>query len=366
MDFTFSDEQIMLRDGARRFLADECATDRVREIMESEAGYDRPLWKGMAEQGWQAMHIPEVYGGAGFTFAETAILLQEMGRALAPVPYLSSAVLAAEALLAGANEQQKAHWLPAVASGEVIATLAVAETSGGWDEASVKAEAKEDGSSYALTGTKSFVTAGHFADLIIVAARTGGEVGLFAVEGDSVQIERLVALDSTRTLASVDLAASPAARLEGADWQTVERLYDVARTAIAAEQVGGLERVLEMAVEYAGERKQFGRPIGSFQAIKHMCADMLVGLESARSAAGYATWALASGSDDLGVAAPMAKAYCSEAFFKAAGDNIQVHGGIGFTWEHDAHLFFKRAKSTELMFGAPDRQRRVLANRVGL
>jgi alkylation response protein AidB-like acyl-CoA dehydrogenase len=366
MNFTFSDEQIMLRDGARRFLADECGSDRVREIMESDAGYDRQLWEGMAEQGWQAMNIPEAFGGAGFSFAETAILLHEMGRALAPVPYLSSAVLAAEALLAGAGAEQQSDWLPGIASGEVIATLAIAEPGGGWDEASVTARATQEASGFTLTGTKSFVTAGQAADLLIVAARVGEEVGLFAVEGGSVQVEGLVALDSTRTLATVELAASPASRLEGADWQTVERVYDVARTAIAAEQVGGLERVLEMAVEYSKVRKQFGRPIGSFQAIKHMCADMLVGLESARSAAGYAVWALATGSDDLAVAAPMAKAYCSEAFFKAAGDSIQVHGGIGFTWEHDAHLYFKRAKSTELLFGAPARQREVLADRVGL
>lgn len=366
MDFTLTDEQIMLRDGARRFLTEQCASERVREIMESEAGFDRRLWDAMAEQGWQALHIPEAYGGAGFSFAETAILLQEMGRVLAPVPFFSSAVLAAEALLAGGTEDQKAHWLPGIASGELIATFAVAEPGGGWDEASVQATAHEDSDTHRLTGTKSFVTAGHYADVLVIAARGADGVGLYAVEADSVQAHQLVALDSTRALATVDLASSSAVRLGGADWQTVERIYDVARTALAVEQVGGLERILEMSVEYAKERKQFGRPIGSFQAIKHMCADMLVALESARSAAGYAVWALSSGSDELALAAPMAKAFCSEAFFKAAGDSIQIHGGIGFTWEHDAHLYFKRAKSTELLLGAPSVQRRALAGRVGL
>jgi alkylation response protein AidB-like acyl-CoA dehydrogenase len=366
MDFTLTDEQIMLRDGARRFLTEHCPSERVREIMESEAGFDRRLWDAVAEQGWQAMHIPEAYGGAGFSFAETAILLQEMGRVLAPVPFLSSAVLAAEALLAGGSEEQKARWLPGIASGELIATFAVAEPGGGWDEASVRATAGEGSNGYSLSGSKSFVTAGDHADVFIVAARGSGGVGLYVVEADSVQTHRLVALDSTRSLATLDLVSSPAVRLDGADWQTVERVYDVARTAIAVEQVGGLERVLEMSVDYAKERKQFGRPIGSFQAIKHMCADMLVALESARSAAGYAVWALTSESGELAVAAPMAKAFCSEAFFKAAGDSIQIHGGIGFTWEHDAHLYFKRAKSTELLLGAPSAQRRALADRVGL
>ena len=366
MDFTPTEEQIMLRDGARRFLAEQCPSERVREIMESEAGYDRRLWDAMAEQGWQAMHVPEVYGGAGFSFAETAILLHEMGRVLAPVPFLSSAVLAAEALLAGGSEDQKARWLPGIASGELIATFAIAEPGGGWDEASVQVTANEGSDGHTLSGTKSFVTAGHYADLLVVTARGPGGIGLYVVEADSVQAEQLVALDSTRALATVNLNSSAAVRLDSADWQTVERIYDVARTAIAVEQVGGLERTLEMSVEYAKERKQFGRPIGSFQAIKHMCADMLVSLESARSAAGYAVWALSTGSDELALAAPMAKAFCSEAFFKAAGDSIQVHGGLGFTWEHDIHLYFKRAKSTELLLGAPSLQRRALADRAGL
>jgi alkylation response protein AidB-like acyl-CoA dehydrogenase len=366
MDFTYSDEQAMLREGARRFLGEQCGIERVREIVETDAGFDAKLWSGIAEQGWTAMHIPEQYGGAGFSYAETAILLHEMGRVLAPVPFLSSAVLAVEALLAGGSEQLRARWLPALAAGDAIGTFAIVEPGGGWDEASVSAVAEVAGDGYAISGTKSFVTAGHIADIVIVAARLDAAIGLFLVEKADASATKLVTLDTSRTQATLEMSAAPAVRLGDAGWDVVERVYDVARVALAAEQVGGLERVLEMAVQYAQERKQFGRAIGSFQAVKHLCADMLVGLESARSASGYATWALATGSDELAVAAPLAKAYCSEAFFKAAGDSIQIHGGIGFTWEHDAHLYFKRAKSTELLFGSPAQQRAVLADRIGL
>ncbi|MBT8192804.1 MAG: acyl-CoA/acyl-ACP dehydrogenase [Acidimicrobiia bacterium] len=365
MDFTYSEEQEMLREGARRFLADKSPLDRVREIVETTDGYDAELWGAIGEQGWTAMHIPEHYGGAGFSYAETAILLHEMGRVLAPVPFLSS-LLAAEAILAGGDDAQKAEWLPKLASGEIIGTVAVAEPAGDWDEASVAVAASRDGDGFSLTGTKSFVTAGHVADLLVVAARLEGEVALFLVGGDAVSATKLVTLDTTRSQATVELAGAAAVRLGAAGWDVVERVYRVAGTALSSEQVGGLERTLEMAVEYAKDRKQFGRAIGSFQAIKHLCADMLVSLESARSASGYAVWALATGSEELAVAAPLAKAYCSEAYFKSAGDNIQIHGGIGFTWEHDAHLYFKRAKSTELLFGSPQRQRRELADRVGI
>ena len=366
MDFTVSEEQAMLRDGARRFLSEQSPMERVREIVEVSPGYDAELWKGVSDQGWAAMHIPETYGGAGFSFAETAIVLQEMGRVLAPVPYLSSAVLATEALLAGGSDGQKGEWLPGIAAGDVIATLATVEPGAGWDAGSVATVADQDGSSFLLTGTKSFVTAGTIADLVIVTALLEGEAALFLVEGQAVAAQPLVTLDTTRIQATIELDKTPAVRLGEAGWDVMERVYDVGRTAIANEQIGGLERVLEMAVEYAQARKQFGRAIGSFQAIKHMCADMLVGLESAKSAAGYATWAVVDNSDELSTAAPLAKAFSSEAYFKAAGDSIQIHGGIGFTWEHDAHLYFKRAKSTELFLGSPAQQRARLAEQVGI
>ncbi len=366
MDFHYSDEQVMLRDGARRFLDEQCSTDQVRIVMDSDAGYDAELWKGMADQGWTAMHIPETYGGAGFSFAETVILLQEMGRSLAPVPYLSSAVLAAEAILRAGSEDQKSRWLPAIAAGEAIATLAVAEPVGGWEEESVRAMAAPAEVAYRLSGTTAWVTDAAVADLVVVAAREHAEVGLFVVGSDDLVVERVVSLDSTRPLGTLTLQDAPAERLEMGSWDVVQHVFNVGAAALAAEQVGGMERVLEMAVQYAKDRKQFGRPIGSFQAIKHLCADMLVALESARSAAGYAAWALTTGSDEFPLAASLAKAYCSQSYFRVAGDNIQLHGGIGFTWEHDAHLYFKRAKSTELLLGAPASQRSRLADLIGL
>ncbi len=366
MDFRISEERQMLREGARRFLEEHSPPERVRQVSESEDGYDRELWKAMATQGWQGMHISEEWGGAGFTFQETAILLHEMGRVLAPVPYLSSSVLAAAALMAGGSDEQKKEWLGAIAAGEIVATVAIAEPGGGWDQPSIKSVASPGGSGFTLDGTKSYVTAGHTADMVLVAAGNGDGVGFFLVRGADVQAEKLVTLDSTRPQAIIELSSVPAQRLGEGGWDTVEHVYDLARVALAAEQVGGAERVLEMAVAYAKDRMQFGRAIGSFQAIKHMCADMLMELEAARSAASYAAWTVANSPNDVAQAAPLAKAYCSEAFFRAASNNIQIHGGIGFTWEHDAHLYFKRAKSTELLFGTPAAHREVLADRLGL
>ncbi len=366
MDFTISEERRMLREGARRFLEESSPTERVREVSETDDGYDRELWEATAAQGWQGMHIPEEWGGAGFSFEETSVLLQEMGRVLAPVPYLSSSVLAAAALLSGGTDEQRKEWLGAIASGEIIATVAIAEPGGGWDAASVHAIASPQGSGFTLDGIKSYVTAGHVADLLLVAAREGGAAGLYLVRGADVGAEKLVTLDTTRPQATIRLDSAPAERLGDGGWKAVEHVYDMARVALASEQVGGAERVLDMAVGYAKDRKQFGRAIGSFQAIKHMCADMLVELEAARSAAAYAAWTVANSPENFSEAALLAKAYCSEAFFRGAANNIQIHGGIGFTWEHDAHLYFKRAKSTELLFGSPADHRGLLADRLGL
>ncbi len=366
MEFTVSEERQMLREGARRFLERASPMDRVRQVAESEPGYDRELWEAMATQGWQGMHIPEEFGGSGFTFEETAILLHEMGRVLAPVPYLSSSVLAAAAVLAGGTIEQKKEWLSGIASGEVIASVAIAEPEGGWDLESIASVARRNGSGYTVDGNKSYVTDGHLADILLVAARDGERVGLYLVQAADVQIERLVALDITRPQATVSLSSTPAEPLGTTGSEPIESMLRIARVALAAEQVGGAERVLEMAVAYAQDRKQFGRAIGSFQAIKHMCADMLVELEAARSAAAHAAWAVANSPDDVAEAGLMAKAYCSEAFFHSAANNIQIHGGIGFTWEHDAHLYFKRAKSTELMFGTPADHRELLADHLGL
>jgi alkylation response protein AidB-like acyl-CoA dehydrogenase len=370
MNFAFSEEQEELRRYARQWLAERSPSATVRALMESEEGFDRGHWKEMAEMGWLGMAVPEELGGAGFGFLELVVLLEEQGAALLPSPFFATTVLAANALLLAGSDDQKRAWLPRIASGEVIATVAWTEPSGRWDETGVAASAQANGERWVLDGTKSFVLDGHTADLVVVAARTDAGVSLFCVDGaaEGVARRRLETMDMTRKQAEITLDGVSGELLgeDGAGWATIERLGETAAVALAAEQVGGAQRCLDMAVEYAKVRHQFGRPIGSFQAIKHKCADMLVQVESAKAAAYYAGWAVGEGNDEVPMVAPLAKAYCSEAFFHCAAENIQIHGGIGFTWEHDAHLYFKRAKSSELMFGSPSHHRRLLAERLGL
>ena len=377
---TLTEEQQMLRDTARRFLEERAGLDTARVLMETEAGYDPETWADIAEMGWQAMAVPEEYGGAGATAVETAVLMEEMGRSLFPAPYLSTVVLAAGLLLEAGSEEQKAAFLPGIASGESLWALALTESGGGWDPSGVRMTARREGDGWILDGTKSYVVDGHIAHRLLIVCRTAAGdrpadgVTVFIAEAGApgVSARKTLSMDQTRSLAEVRLegvAVSDEARVgpEGGGWAAVDRVLDRAAAALACEQVGGAQACLEMAVEYARTRHQFGRPIGSFQAIKHKCADMLVAVESAKSAAYYAARA-AAGEDgeDLSVAAPLAKSYCSEAFFRCAAENIQIHGGIGFTWEHDAHLFFKRAKSSEIMFGDPAHHRARLADRIGI
>jgi alkylation response protein AidB-like acyl-CoA dehydrogenase len=370
MNFAFTEEQEQLRQFVRSFLQDKSPESAVREQMETERGFDAAVWKQMADQlGLQSLIVPEEYGGQGFSFVELGVVLEEMGRALLCAPYFSG-VLATTALIhAGDDAAKKAH-LPGIASGETIATLAFTEESGKWDEAGITMEATSSGDGHTLSGTKSFVIDGHTADLILVAARSGAGVSLFAVEGTASGLTReaLTTMDQTRKQAKLTFDGTPATLVgtEGEGWNTLSRVLDLAAVALAAEQVGGAQYVLEMAVQYAKDRVQFGRPIGSFQAIKHKCADMLLEVESAKSAAYYGLWCAAELNDELPSVASLAKAYCSEAYFHAAAENIQIHGGIGFTWEHPAHLYFKRAKSSELLFGDPAYHRELLAQRIGL
>ncbi|HEY5578424.1 MAG TPA: acyl-CoA dehydrogenase family protein [Acidimicrobiia bacterium] len=376
--FVPTEEQELLRETARRFLEQKCPPSSVRALMESDEGFDPSIWKEIADLGWQGIAIPEAYGGAGSTMLEQAVLMEEMGKVLFPGPYLASAVLAANTIMLAGSEEQKRDLLPEIASGERIVTVAFAEPEGLWDASGVQLEALRAGGEFVLTGTKMFVLDGHIADVVIVAARTGkGEtaegISLFLVPGeaDGLTRRRLETMDMTRkqaelSLESVRLPRSALLGEEGKGWEPLETAIRVAVVALAAEQVGGAQKCLDMSVEYAKVRVQFGRPIGSFQAIKHKCADMLVQVESARSAASYAAWAAASAPEELREAAPVAKSYCSEAFFFCAAENIQVHGGIGFTWEHDAHLYFKRAKSSELLFGDPVFWRRQLADELGI
>jgi alkylation response protein AidB-like acyl-CoA dehydrogenase len=371
VNFAFSEEQEELRRSVRRFLEDKSPETEVRRLMETTEGYDPAVWEQMGSQlGLQGLAIPEEFGGSGYTYVELIVVLEEMGRALLCAPYFSTVALAANLLLASGDGAAKKDYLPGIADGSKIATVALAEASGRWDEAGVTLEATGSGNSWTLSGEKLYVLDGHTADLVLVAARTAAGVSVFAVDkgANGFVAEALSTMDQTRKQARLTFSSTPARLVgtDGAGWAAISKMLDLAAVALAAEQVGGAQFVLEMAVEYAKNRVQFGRPIGSFQAIKHKCADMLLEVESAKSAAYYAGWAAAEDNEELPVVASLAKSYCSEAYFHATAENIQIHGGIGFTWEHPAHLYFKRAKSSELLFGDPTYHRELLAQRIGL
>jgi len=371
VEFSISDEQEELRRSVRQFLADKSPVHEVRRLMETPAGYDSAVWDQMAGQlGLTGLIVPAEYGGSGFSYGELVLVLEEMGRALVCAPYFSTVALGTNAILAAGDDEASKDLLPGIASGSVIATLAVAEEDGSWDSRDLRLEARQYGEDYVLNGQKMYVIDGHLADLIIVVARIDHGIAFFAVPGDADGLDRelLPTLDMTRKQARLTFSDTPA-RLIGSPQRAEQALrdtLDLAVIALAAEMVGGAQRCLEMSVDYAKTRVQFGRPIGSFQAIKHKCADMLLEVESARSAAYYAAWAAAAGSDERAAVASLAKAFCSEAYYHAAAQNIQIHGGIGFAWEHDAHLYFKRAKSCELLFGDSDYHRELLAQRIGI
>ncbi|MEU8342920.1 acyl-CoA dehydrogenase family protein [Spirillospora sp. NPDC048832] len=357
MKLVVTEEQRELRDALRRFFADRSPSAEVRRLMETAEGYDPKVWAQMAEQlGLQGLAIAEEHGGAGFGVRELAVVFEEMGRAVVCAPFLST-IIAAAALEAGEGGHDL---LPGIADGSAIATLAVAED-GSWDPGDVKAVFRDG----AVSGSKDFVLDGHIADVVLVAARDGDGVGLYAVEDVSRLVRTpAVTLDQTRKLARIEFDAVPARKVGGRE--ALLRALDVAAVALAAEQLGGAQRTLDMTVEYVKVRHQFGRPIGSFQAVKHRCADMFVLVESARSAVLNAAAAADESPEELPAAAALAKAYCSDAYFHTAGEAIQLHGGIGFTWEHDAHLYFKRAQGSRQLFGAPDRHRERLAALAGL
>jgi alkylation response protein AidB-like acyl-CoA dehydrogenase len=371
MNFLFTDEQLELRATVRAFLADKSPEAAVRALMATPGGYDPAVWTQMSGQlGLQGMAIPEEYGGAGFGYVELGIVFEEMGRALLCAPYLSSVALAAEALLRCGDEPARKELLPGLAAGQVIGTLALLERPGHWDQAGVRMAAHRRGAQWVLDGAKRHVPDGQLADLILVGARTRAGIGLFAVDGRAPGLTRapVPTVDQTRRQAHLVFAGTPARLIgeEAGGWPVLRQVLDTAAILLAAEQAGGAARAVEMAAGYARVRTQFGRPIGSFQAIKHLCADMLTETEAARSAAYYGLYALAEQDEDVPLAASLARVYCSQAYSRVAGSNIQVHGGIGFTWEHPAHLYFKRAKASEAMFGTPGYHRERLAVRLGL
>ncbi|MFC9502134.1 acyl-CoA dehydrogenase family protein [Streptomyces sp. NPDC057002] len=372
MDLGFSEEQDELRKVVRSFLAKYSDEAAVRRLAADPRGHDPFVWRRMAgELGLQGLVVPEEYGGSGFGYVDLGIVFEEAGRALLCGPYFATVALAAEALLRCDDEQARRDLLPGIASGATVATLALTEDGGRWDAPGIGLTARETATGWRLTGAKTYVPDGHLADLLLVAARTPSGISLLAVGADAPGLVRtpLPTLDQTRKQARLEFTDTPARLLgtEGTAWPALERTLATASVLLAAEQAGGAAAALDAAVEYAKIRVQYGRPIGSFQGIKHKCADMLVDIESARSAAYGGLWALdADDETEIAIAAALAQAFCSEAFTRVAGDNIQVHGGIGFTWEHPAHLYLKRAKSSEVLLGTPSHHRELLAARLGI
>jgi len=365
VNFDFSPDQRSLRDQARKFLAEQASSARVRRILEGAAPYDAELWRGMGEMGWIGTAIPEAHGGAGFGYLELCVIAEELGRSLAPTPFSSTIYLAAEALLLAGSEAQKKRWLPRIAQGNAIGCFALAEgahvaTPGNLTTRAVGGR---------VTGTKLPVMDGDVADFAVVAAsETAGRAGLFLVDLEGAHVTRtsLTTVDPTRSHARLAFEAAAAEPLgaPGEGWPLVERLLDRAAVLVAFEQLGGAQAALDMAREYAIGRFAFGRQIASFQAIKHKLADMYVGVELARSNAYYGAWALSKDAPELPVAAATARVAATEAYYQAAKENIQVHGGMGFTWEFDCHLHYRRAKLTGLMLGSARRWKDLLVARL--
>ncbi|KGT81086.1 acyl-CoA dehydrogenase [Bradyrhizobium japonicum] len=357
MNFDFSDDQKQLRDQARKFLAEKCSPKAVRVVLDGKAPYDKELWKGLAEMGFLGVAIPEEYSGAGAGHLELCVIAEEMGRANAPVPFSSTVYLAAEALLIAGSDAQKKKWLPAIASGEAIGTLALFEGKGNPSPKNVKLTAANG----VLNGVKKPVADGAIADFAVVAARTGssgrdGDISLFLVDlkAGGVEVKNLTNLDPTRGQAEItfkDCKAEPLGDA-GEGRSILTQVLDRAAVLCAFEQVGGSDRALEMGRDYALDRIAFGRQIGSFQAVKHMLADMYVSATLARSNSYYGAWALSTNAAELPEAAAAARISATQAFQHCAKNNIQVHGGMGFTWEFDCHMYYRRANAMALGLGS--------------
>lgn len=383
MEFAFTEEQLMIRDTAESYLAEVSTSEAIRKVMATEAGYDSELWQSVCRDlYWQAIHIPEAYGGMGLGYVELVAMLEQMGRFLFCSPFYATVCLGANALIVAGTEDQKAEYLPQICEGKT-ATLAytgpsAAKFGGVWSPAAVEVIAKRDGEQFLLNGTCRYVVDGASADILVIAARAEGSnsedgISLFVVPAETAGIERnwLPTMDQTRKQAEIILknVSIPATSLmsdsgvEGTAGSKLQTIIDLATVALAAEQMGGAQQILDITVAYTKERSQFNRVIASFQAIKHKAADMMTRVEVARSGVYYAACvaqdAFASAlnqtdcplADELPEAASIAKSYCSDAYFKNAGEAMQMHGGVGFTWEYDVHLYFKRAKASEHLLG---------------
>jgi len=371
MNFAFSDEQEAFREEVRRFLAARSPMAEVRRAMEGPDGWDPALWRAMAgELGLAGLAVDEAHGGQGFGPLEVGIVQEELGRALACTPFFATACLATPALRHAGGPHDHAAWLPRIASGETTATLAWLEPDAGWGLDAVALAARRDGDAFVLEGRKRFVVDGATADLVLVAARAGEGLGLFALEGGApgLEAEPVAPLDPTRRLAHLELDGARAAAV-GAPGEAapgLARALHEAGAQLALECLGGAQACLDMAVAYAKQRVQFARPIGSFQAIKHKCAEMLLELECARAAAYWAAWACAEADAELPRAASLAKALTSEAYLRAAAENIQIHGGIGVTHEADPSLYYRRARASAELLGAPSWHRARIADDLGI
>jgi alkylation response protein AidB-like acyl-CoA dehydrogenase len=343
MEFGLNESQEILRDSARSFFAGECPMSEVRRLMETGTAYDPILWHKLAEQGYTGIVFPEEYGGVGLGKVELILLMEEAGRALLPGPFFSTVVLSGPVIDAVATAEQKEKYLAAICRGEVRATVAILESAASWDLNDLKIVAV----SGRLSGEKLFVSDAAIADWILVLARNG----VFLVEkgAPGLTISAMASMDLTRKLYAVQLHDTPAERL--GDLAEAMPAIDVATAALVAEMVGGMQRTLDMTVEYAKTRKQFGKTIGTFQAVQHQCADMYLETESSRSAAYYAAWALQENVQDAAMAVSIAKIYASDAGRTVGNRGIQIHGGMGFTWENDLHLYYRRAKASETTFG---------------
>jgi alkylation response protein AidB-like acyl-CoA dehydrogenase len=379
MNFGFNEEQELLRSTARKFFDNECGSETVRKLMEGPEGMTPDLWKKLAEQGWLGLIVPDEHGGMGLGMVDLVVLMEEMGRAVVPGPFFSTVLLGGLAILEAGTEAQKKAWLPRLASGDARATLAWMEPTADLGARGITLPATAKSGGHTLNGTKLFVQDAHTADALVVAARTAtGKsaeegISLFLVPKDSagLTVTLLPTMDQTRKLCEVtfkDVAVGSDALMgqAGSGWSPLARVIDRATVGLCAEMCGGAQKVLDMTVEYAKIRQAFGRPIGSYQGVKHKAADMLVDVENSKSITYYAAWAMDEGVAEGPLAVSMAKAYVSDAYRRVSGAGIQLHGGIGFTWEHDLHLYFKRAKGSEFTFGDATWHRERVAQLVNL
>ena len=378
MDIGFSEEQELLRDTARKFLDSECPTQFVRRMMDTDAAVTDEFWQQLAENGWLGIAYSEAEGGSGLGLVDLVVLMEEIGRAVMPGPYPATVLLGGAAIAMAGSPEQRREWLPRIAAGAIKATLALTEPNARWDAAGITATAREARGGFTLTGAKMFVPDAQFADVLVVAARSRDGstmedgVSLFLVPKDmaGLAIRRLPSVDETRKLCEVTLdnVAVPGSALLGElhqGWAPLQQVVDRAAVALSAEMCGAAQRVLDMTVDYAKLRVAFGKPIGIYQGVKHKCADMLVEIENAKSLTYYAAWAVDEGEADAPLAVSMAKAAASDAGRNVCAAGIQLHGGIGMTWEHDLQLYLKRAKADEVMFGDATWHRERIARLMG-